>query len=495
MKSVHITNYYHKNSGGISTSYNNLLAAAERQKRHVRLIAPGEREKVEDVNPYAKIYYVPARYSPLFDKRYRIMMPWQYMVKDSIIRKILLEEKPDLIEVTDKYTLSLLGVMIRTNNFKKLGRPILIHFSCERMDDNVGSFLTRAALGKWFARRVMGNYNFPSFDYHIANSVYTAEEFYESVRSETNAGRSSGFLNACWRFFKAPRVPPNERIFVCPRGVDPAHFTPGRRSEIVKREMRESKGIPDDAVILLYAGRISPEKNIGLLVDLMKILAKDENRDFRLLVAGAGPQAEWLREQGERHSPGKIIQLGHLDKEKLADYYANADIFVHPNPKEPFGIAPLEAMASGVSTVAPNSGGILSYATNENAWLVEPTGETFAEAIFEIVNDEELRERKIENALATAQANTREASTDRLFATYDKIYVDFRRRKELFTDVEAAKKFDYAGKLLKAGAAGAKSVPEAVATGGVDTATIGFAENSNSPPAAAKGADSPASMR
>ena len=424
------------------------MAAAERHKRHVRLIVPGESESVEEINDFAKVYYVPAKYSPLFDKRYRIMMPWQYMMKDSIIRRILLEEKPDMIEVTDKYTLSLLGVMIRTNNFKKLGRPMLVHFSCERMDDNVGSFLTRGNLGKWFARRVMGNYNFPNFDYHIANSTYTAEEFYESVRAADNPNRSSRFLNACWRFFKAPRVPFEERIFVCPRGVDSAHFTPNRRSEIVQREMRERAGIPDDAIVLLYAGRISPEKNVGLLVDLMKDLAQDNHRDFRLLVAGAGPQANWLREEGEKFAPGKIIQLGHLDKETLADYYANADVFVHPNPKEPFGIAPLEAMASGVPTVAPNAGGILSYATNENAWLVETTGENFADAVREIIENEDLRNRKIENALATARKHTRDASTDRLFTTYDKIYADFQNRKGLFTEIEAARKFDYASELI-----------------------------------------------
>src|SRR6476620_10860150 len=122
------------------------------------------------------------------------MMPWQYMMKDSIIRRILLEEKPDMIEVTDKYTLSLLGVMIRTNNFKKLGRPVLVHFSCERMDDNVGSFLTSGRIGKWFSRRVIGNYTMPSFDYHIANSTYTAEEFYESLSGK----RSDAFLNWTW---------------------------------------------------------------------------------------------------------------------------------------------------------------------------------------------------------------------------------------------------------------------------------------------------------
>lgn len=448
LKSVHITNYYHKNSGGISTSYNNLLAAAGRHKRYMRLIVPGETEAVEDVNDYARIYYVPAKYSPLFDKRYRIMMPWQYMIKDSAIRRVLLAEMPDMIEVTDKYTLSLLGVMIRTNNFKKLGRPMLVHFSCERMDDNVGSFLTGGAIGKWFARRVMGNYNFPNFDYHIANSVYTAEEFYKSVKAEDNPGRSSWFLNACWRFFKSPRVPVEERIHVCPRGVDAVQFTPDRFSDDVRREMIERAGIPETAVVLLYAGRISPEKNIGLLPEFMKILAKDPDTDYRLLVAGAGPQSEWLQQQTDKHISGKIIQLGHLDKDSLADYYANADIFVHPNPREPFGIAPLEAMASGVPTVAPNGGGILSYATDENTWLVEPTGEAFAAAIREIVANEELRENKVAKALETARANTREASTERLIATYDKIYEDFQRRKEMFTDTEAAKEFDY-DELLK----------------------------------------------
>ncbi len=46
---------------------------------------------------------------------------------------------------------------------------------------------------------------------------------------------------------------------------------------------------PENPVLLLYAGRISPEKNINLLVEMMKILAADGTYDFRLLVAGAGP--------------------------------------------------------------------------------------------------------------------------------------------------------------------------------------------------------------
>lgn len=443
IRSVHLTNYYHKNSGGISTSYNNLLAAAERHRRFIRLIVPGEAEAVEEVNEFARIYYVPAKYSPIFDKRYRIIMPWQYMQRDSLVRRILLQERPDMIEVTDKYTLSMLGAMIRKGKFKQIGRPMLVHFSCERMDDNIESFLTGGKAGKWLARRVMGNYSFPSFDFHIANSEYTAQEFVESVNAADNGKRSSRFLNFCWRYFKAPRIPFRERIYVCPRGVDIDQFSPARKSDKARTEMYRRAGVPETSSLLLYAGRLSPEKNVGLLVEMMKILNKDESRDYRLLIAGAGPLGEWLKQQADKYFPGKIVQLGHLDKDTLADYYANADVFVHPNPREPFGIAPLEAMASGVPTLAPNAGGILSYADNENAWLVEPEPAAFAAAVREIFTDSGRAQLKTAKALETARANTREISTDRLLDTYDRIYEDFQRRKELFTDGGVEQDFDF----------------------------------------------------
>jgi glycosyltransferase involved in cell wall biosynthesis len=443
LKSVHITNYYHKNSGGISTSFNNLLAAAARHKRYVRLIVPGETEAVEDVNAYAKIYYIPAKFSPIFDKRYRLIQPWQYMSNDSLIRKILLAEKPDMIEVTDKYTISMFGAMVRLGKFKQLGRPMLVHFSAERMDDNIASFMSKGAIGEWLARRIIGNYTLAIFDFHIANSAYTAQEFYKAYKKEENKSRNDWFFNKAWQFFKAPRIPVEERIYVCPRGVNAEVFRANRKSETVKKQMRETAKIPASSIVLLYAGRISPEKNINLLVEMMKFLAQDSKHDYRLIVAGAGPQEDFLKEETAKNFPDKIIQLGHLDKEKLADYYANCDVFVHPNPKEPFGIAPLEAMISGAPTLAPDSGGILSYANDTNAWLVKPTGAEFAKAVREIIENPDLRARKVNNAILTALDNTREKSTDNLFATYDKMYQDFQRRKDLFTNIEKAKSFDF----------------------------------------------------
>ncbi len=358
-------------------------------------------------------------------------MPWQYLPSGTEIRKILMSEMPDLIEVTDKYTLSIMGAMVRRGKFKEIGRPALVHFSCERMDDNIASFLSRGKLGKRLARRLMGNYIVPSFDYHIANSPYTAEEFYQSVSNSEKPGRSQWFFDKCWQFFKAPRVPLEERVFVCPRGVDINQYSPSRKSEKIRKELIAKSGIPENAVVLLYAGRISPEKNVELLLEIMQVLAK-EKADYRLLIAGAGPQKEWLKDQTEKLIPNKIIQLGHLDKETLANYYANADIFIHPNPREPFGIAPLEAMASGIPTVAPNAGGLLFYATDQNMWLPEPNAEDFASAVREIIDNPRLSKEKIRVALETVKTNSREKSTDFLIETYDKIYADFMNRNELF---------------------------------------------------------------
>ncbi|MDH3494418.1 MAG: glycosyltransferase, partial [Acidobacteriota bacterium] len=296
---------------------------------------------------------------------------------------------------------------------------------------------------KRFAAAVMGYYNLPSFDFHIANSPYTADEFFQSVKKSGRSAFSKWFFNKSWRMFRAPRVPIEERVFICPRGVDENQFSPERKSDDIRSELIERASVPFESTILLYAGRISPEKNIGLLPDFMEILSADEGRDYRLLVAGDGPQADWLRQTAEKKMPGKIKLLGHLDKETLANYYANADVFVHPNPKEPFGIAPLEAMASGVPTVVPNAGGLLFYATVENTWLVEPNASEFAAAIKEIVEKPELRARKIKNALATAAENTRTKSTDFLIETYDRMYEDFQTRRELFVDEEASKAFDF----------------------------------------------------
>lgn len=455
IKSVHITNYYHKTSGGISTAYNHLLEAANRHRRYVRLIVPGEVSTFEDIGEFGRIYYVKAGFSPVFDKRYRLMMPWStYLLENAPIKKILRDEDPEIIEIGEKYTLSLMAGLHR-KYILTVGskRPMLVQFSCERMDDNVRAFMSGGRFAKWLARRYTANYTLPMYDFHLTNSDYTAQEFFDAFSADKDPHRSNRFFNLCWRFMRAPKIDLRDRVFVNQCGVDNITFDPARKDATKRDAIIAEYGISQNAKLILYAGRISPEKNTGLLLDTLVELTANSNPEFCLLIAGGGPSADKFAEEAKTRTPGKVIMIGHItDKDKLADLFANCDVFVHPNPREPFGITPLEAMASGLPVVAPNSGGLLSYANVTNAWLMEPAGSEFASAIKRLLGDDAIRNKKIAEGLATANRYDWDKSTDALFALYDKMYADFISRNELYDYRKSPSSIDFSKPIDPAGA-------------------------------------------
>ena len=179
--------------------------------------------------------------------------------------------------------------------------------------------------------------------------------------------------------------------------------------------------------------RLSAEKNLSLLVGMLAELERRVSNEFHLLLVGDGPYREKLKTEIRKLHRRSVILAGPVaDKDQLADIYANADAFVHPNPREPFGIAPLEAMASGVPLVAPNSGGVLSYANSDNAWLASPDPIEFTRALSSALECDDERRRRVGNALAKSQEYCWETSTDERFAIYDQMYEMFVGRHQLF---------------------------------------------------------------
>lgn len=442
-RSVHITNYYHDSSGGVKSNYDKLLHAAERHKRRISLIVPGEKNHVEQVNEYGRIYFVAAPQAPFIDHRYRVILPYHYLFTDSAVRRVLLDEKPDFIEIYDNYALTFLAGMTRMGYFRKLGRPMFIYFTGERFDTIFKTFVVGGRVGGWFSRRTLANFNLPMFDCYVANSSFVANELLLSFRKANNPRRWEWFHERCGRFFKALREPIEERLAICPRGVNLSEFTPERRSAETRERICKEAGVPLDATLVLSATRLSQEKNIKLLPRIMEKLAQDGSRDFRLLIAGAGPEEKYLRTKARRFN-GKMVLIGHLDKNSLAEHYANCDVFIHPNPREPFGNVGLEAMASGAACVMPHSGGVLTYANHGNAWLVEARADEFAAAIHEASTNELLRRSKIANALDMAFHNSEDAAIDNLLATYDRMYGDFVNRD--IKNMEATQQAKLSGK-------------------------------------------------
>jgi glycosyltransferase involved in cell wall biosynthesis len=113
----------------------------------------------------------------------------------------------------------------------------------------------------------------------------------------------------------------------------------------------------------------------------------------------------------------------------LAGIYANADIFVHPDSREPFGISLLEAMSSGLALVTPPTGGGRHFADSGNAWLAEPTPDVFAAAIEEIRNCGNAPLHRRRAARDTAERFDWENVMNEYFELYDEIYALVRDRR------------------------------------------------------------------
>ena len=137
-------------------------------------------------------------------------------------------------------------------------------------------------------------------------------------------------------------------------GIDTAIWRhEGERLE----EVRESFGAHADTVLLLFSGRLSPEKRPHLAVDVAAAL-RDEGQDVVLVFAGAGPQlaAVHVRAQ-ERGLGARCHFLGELDAHTLRHVYASADVFIAPSAIEGISRSLYEAMAMGCVPVVSDVGG------------------------------------------------------------------------------------------------------------------------------------------
>ena len=380
-KTLHLTNCWHERSGGIATFYRALIDEANRQGRHIRLVVPGETDRVEPSGEFGRIYYVEAPKAP-YNSQYRIIYPSQFLSSRSKLQKILLAERPDLVEICDKYALNYLGALLRRRLLPGIDfRPVVVGLSCERMDDNFRTYVGRIPFAPHFCSAYMKWIYFPFFDHHIANSTYTAGELREA---------SEGQLTS-------------RNTWIRPMGVNLEHLSPGRRSPEFRQHLLGASDGDSRTRLLLYAGRLAPEKNLKLLFESFVLLDAKPNTGYRLLIAGDGVERARWQSFCESHAREKVTFFGHIsDPIHLANLLANCDAFVHPNPREPFGIAPLQAMASGLPLVAPDSGGITTYANSENAWLVPADPLAFAPAIENLFADAPLRIARAQNALQTA---------------------------------------------------------------------------------------------
>lgn len=159
-----------------------------------------------------------------------------------------------------------------------------------------------------------------------------------------------------------------KNLHIVGRGVDATQFNPSHRS----KELRATWGADDRTTVIIYVGRVSPEKNIDLTIDSFRALKKAQpKRQFKLVIVGDGPAKEAL----EKTTPDAIF-TGVKTGEALSQHYASADCFVFASRVETFGNVVTEAMASGLTLVAFHDAAAARFVTEDCGWTLGLTDET-----------------------------------------------------------------------------------------------------------------------
>ncbi len=203
-----------------------------------------------------------------------------------------------------------------------------------------------------------------------------------------------------------------ERTKIWSRGVDTQLYNPARRSDEWRNRLSPER---PEAPLLLYVGRLSPEKRVDWLRPVLSALP-----EVNLAIVGDGPARPDLE---QRFADTPTVFTGYLRGEELAAAYATADIFVFPAANETLGNVVLEAMASGLPVIAPRSGGVLENVVDDvNGLYFEPESQhDLVAKVRQLVFDKECTAQLGVGSRKYAEAKNWSTILDQLLADYEMV--------------------------------------------------------------------------
>jgi glycosyltransferase involved in cell wall biosynthesis len=275
-------------------------------------------------------------------------------------------ENPDEIYISTPGPLGLLGLLVG----KLMNIPVTSIYHTDflqeasKITDDEGILSLLAQYEKWF--------------YNSADTVRFQSEEYKRILIERGM---------------AP-----EKLRFLPKGIDTNIF---RYIPNVREIFHSSFNIPH-GINLLYAGRISKDKNVDFLLELHKELS-EKYENINLIFVGDGPYLKEFKQKA-RHLP-RVFFIGKVNREALPHIYSAADVFLFPSTTDTFGMVVLEAQACGVPAIVTDEGGPKDIVIQEETGYILPiscTHEwvTTIEKLLSLRNSSHwlsLRERAISN--------------------------------------------------------------------------------------------------
>ena len=207
----------------------------------------------------------------------------------------------------------------------------------------------------------------------------------------------------------------DDPIAIVPNGIDlTAYHQPAKRP------------VPKGLKSILYIGRLERRKGLKYLLQAYRLLA-DTDPEVRLIIAGDGPEREKLELLTEDLKLPNVEFLGYISETKKHELLAEADLFCSPAVfGESFGIVLLEAMATGLVTVAGNNSGYRDLMSGLGALsIVDPHDhEEFARRLRLLLSEPKLRSLW----QAWAVEYVQQFSYKKIVDEYEKLYGQIMRR-------------------------------------------------------------------
>ena len=117
------------------------------------------------------------------------------------------------------------------------------------------------------------------------------------------------------------------------------------------RELRKSFGVKNNELLILYLGRIAPEKSIEILIDGFKKINQTV-LPSKLLIVGDGPSYQSLKNSIDVSLINSVLFAGQIAMSDVPRYYAASNVFVSPSVTETQGLTFIEALACGLPLFA-----------------------------------------------------------------------------------------------------------------------------------------------
>lgn len=206
-------------------------------------------------------------------------------------------------------------------------------------------------------------------------------------------------------------------VHVIPNGIDLDKFSIENINKKELEKIKKQYGIKDTDFVIMYVGRLGPEKNIPFLARAQKQIVK-KHKNCKLVIVGEGPMKNEL-EKITSSIRENVIFTGKIPQSDIQYYYRLADVFATASKFETQGLTVIEALASGVCALCILDDSFKdALIDNVNGNFFE-TEKEYVDLVDKLMTDEKLLNKYKKNAIKTANEHSYLTFGDKVLEVYE----------------------------------------------------------------------------